>query len=80
MDVYRVTLYEKYLFQLMNALENAFLIPTAPDQKIAYRNMKRYLAHAELARQNLNLISKVANVKYGQNTFAPYILLKQGNC
>ena len=75
-----IFLYEKYIFQILNALENAYLLPISPDQKRAYRNLKRYIVQAEHARQNLNLITKIADARYGKKIFAPTILLIEGNC
>ena len=73
-------LFEKYMFQLLNAMENAYLLPVAADQKRAYRNLRRGMAEAENARQNLNLICKILELRYDTKTIVPTILFIEGNC
>jgi hypothetical protein len=73
-------LYEKYMFFLLNHLEEAYLMPQAPEPRRAERNLRRHLALAESARSNLNLINKLAEARHGAGTLVPSISRVQGNC
>ena len=71
---------ERYMFQMLNSLEDAFLMPVSPDHKLAYKNLRRHLAKAESARQSLSLISRLLSHKHGTITIVPTICLTEGTC